>query len=505
MRERMRRIFEAANPEQDVSRRPFRTIPGEDLSTQVYHHNGQRTLLRRFTPKTVQNLLSHAWELKLPCAIFGLPGIGKSQIIKKWANTVFTGVDPRLGLNGKTFSQRQFIAYDQHQAGKLGAAVDPETGKRITMKEVTQNPEKYFVVYDIRASQISGDEIAGIPNTFRSQREGKGAVLYDKPFWVVWLSHPESAGVLFLDEVNRGNLDVMNSFLGIMQEGIVGEAMVSSDIMIVCAANTGALFADETHDIGFAFMNRCHSGVLEVNAEEWLQYAEAEGVHPDILGYVRSDPEKTLMVTSEQLAKVQDESDIYKGSPPPFPTPRSIVNLSRQIKAIQAAYDRAEKAGKQLDTSEFYEVIGAARSLCGGEWAEGFEQYLRQLMEVPLKLDQLASSDFKKYNLSQISAIIEHCINMSVFLFEEVYTNNNKKYEKGLEDLLIVIGKLPADCIAKLTNRIYHSAPNDLLRTFVKNGALSPNIKSKEAYGKIATIMKSINESEQEQKRQDAN
>jgi hypothetical protein len=102
--------------------------------------------------------------------ILGPPGVGKSTAIKEFAESEAK----RLG--------REFIDYND----------DDELFLRIA-----KNPEKFYIYLDLRLTETEPTDFLGVP------RDIDHFIVYKPLRWVQIFTHPNSAGLLFLDELTN--------------------------------------------------------------------------------------------------------------------------------------------------------------------------------------------------------------------------------------------------------------------------------------------------------------
>lgn len=154
----------------------------------------------------VYKLLTIAWNTKKGVLLLGQPSSGKSETVYKFA------VDKAREL-GKTF-----LHYNR--------ATEEEK------REAFNNPEKYFVFYDLRGSMCDPVDIRGQMKTTR-----RGTTKFLPPDPIKLLSLNGVSGLLFLDELTYADDLVQKSFLSLVLDRYVDETPIADNVMIVAAGN----------------------------------------------------------------------------------------------------------------------------------------------------------------------------------------------------------------------------------------------------------------------------
>jgi len=298
---------------------------------------GEAMNLPQMSYKTMDMFMNNAYNTKQALLIYGDPGLGKSDITRSFAKRT---------NQTKYQNQREFVNWS-----KLSNA---------QKKEVISEPTKYFVLIDVRTAQLEPSDLVGIPNI-----QGKEGYLETlQPKWIYLMSQEGSDGILFLDELNQGSEQVLKALYEVVLDRSAAGTKLSNDFGIFAAGNLGQEFGNQP--IPQALTNRFMAGVLIANPEDWLQYALESGVDQNIIAFVESDPADNF------YAKPKDPND-------PFPTPRTMVALSNQMKHIISEYAAAKRSGTPLTTS-IYSVIGnIAAGLCGVAWARKFITFLKHI------------------------------------------------------------------------------------------------------------------------------
>ena len=131
----------------------------------------------------------------------------------------------------------------------------------------------------------------------------------------------EDKAVLFLDELSASAPETMNAALQLVLDRRVGEYDVPEEVPVVAAGNreSDAAFVNP---MPAPLANRFTHIRLDIDTDEWVEWAIEHAVNPEIIGYLKWKGSGALMkfVQSEQI-----EGDLG------FPTPRSWAKLGAQL------------------------------------------------------------------------------------------------------------------------------------------------------------------------------
>lgn len=293
----------------------------------------ESTDLPTFNYKSLALYLNFAYSSKQPLLIYGDPGIGKSEVVKGFAEQ--TGES----------EGREYVSWNEASNEKK--------------LELMKNPGKYFVLIDVRANKLEPSDFVGIPDI-----ASQAGYLETKQFkWVYFMSLPEAAGILFLDELNQASPQVLKALYEVVNDRSVGGTSIADGFLIVGAGNIGQEFEDP---IPQALTNRFTAGVLIADPEGWLEWAEQSGIDKRIIAFVKSHPGENF------YAKPKNPDD-------PFPTPRQMTKLSKQLKNLYRHYGKLATQGKIAEVSIYKAIADIAAGLCGVYWARKFVTFLKHI------------------------------------------------------------------------------------------------------------------------------
>ena len=224
-------------------------------------------------PTQVKPILLRATQVNRPIFIWGPPGIGKSELVESIVNS-----------------------------GELGNAT----------------------MIDMRLALLEPTDLRGYP--FRNPETNSMEWSPPSDLPSEEFAKEFDNVVLFLDELNSAPPSVQAAAYQLVLNRRIGQYHLPNNVRIIAAGNR------ET-DRGVTFRmpaplaNRFRHVNMEVNFEDWQQWAINNAVHPDVIGYL-------------SFAK-QDLFDFdAKTSSQAFPTPRSWTFVSEMLSA--PGFDNAE-------------------------------------------------------------------------------------------------------------------------------------------------------------------
>jgi MoxR-like ATPase len=163
-------------------------------------------------------------------------------------------------------------------------------------------------------TQIAPEDVSGIPRIV-----GERSVFC--PPRILLPEKPEPF-CLFLDELPATSPDVQKAFYSLLLERRLGEHRLPQGTWVVAAGNRAEDRA-LVRSLSSALVNRVIILQVRVDVPEWLQWAGANRIRPDILAFINFIPESLMRPVPV--------------TPVPFSTPRSWASLSRAMDLAEAA------------------------------------------------------------------------------------------------------------------------------------------------------------------------
>lgn len=184
--------------------------------------------------------------------IEGRTGIGKSVVTRETSNELASKVDkPYVNWNKLSPDEKHKIAYEK---------------------------DKYFILVDLRLSQMEPADLTGIPFP------ENGACIYKKQLWAHALHN--NPGMLFLDEMNLANPSVLSASYQVLLDKIVGDIPLHEGVLVVGAGN---LQEDKafTFELPLPILSRVFRYQLDVpEVDTWTDWALANGVDSRVVTYL---------------------------------------------------------------------------------------------------------------------------------------------------------------------------------------------------------------------------
>src|SRR4051812_2788817 len=162
-------------------------------------------------------------------------------------------------------------------------------------------------------TQIAPEDVSGIPRII-----GERSVFC--PPRVLLPEDPEPF-CLFLDELPACAPDVQKAFYSLLLERRLGEHRLPKGTWVVAAGNR---MQDRAlvRALSSALINRVSILPVRVDVAEWLEWAEHNGVRPEVRGFISYMPEALMRPVPAE--------------PVPFSTPRAWTFLSRALDMAEA-------------------------------------------------------------------------------------------------------------------------------------------------------------------------
>lgn len=234
-------------------------------------------------------MIDEHYNSKIPLFIYGGFGIGKSSIVEQQTKKLAT-------KKGREFISWNKTTHEQRD-------------------ELFNNPQKYFILFDIRLSQNDNTDLKGLPK-FDSSESVEWAI----PKWINYLTHKDADGIVFLDELNLAPPMVQASAYQLLHDRCVGESSLSPNISFISAGNRAS---DKAHifDMPNPLKDRMSEVELDFESGKWFDWAYQAGLDTRVITY--------LTHKTSSLYKV-NKGNLNKDAKPV--TPRGWERVSRLIK-----------------------------------------------------------------------------------------------------------------------------------------------------------------------------
>jgi MoxR-like ATPase len=157
-------------------------------------------------------------------------------------------------------------------------------------------------------TQIAPEDVSGVPRII-----GERSVFCPPR---VLLPEDPKPFCLFLDELPACAPDVQKAFYSLLLERRLGEYPLPPGTWVVAAGNRAEDRA-LVRTISSALVNRVLVLQIRIDVPEWLSWARANQVRPEVLRFIEGNPEALLRPVPRE--------------PVPFSTPRAWASLSRAL------------------------------------------------------------------------------------------------------------------------------------------------------------------------------
>lgn len=214
-------------------------------------------------------------------------------------------------------------------------------GKSDGVREFAKNNEYHLEIL-LLGNQELGD-LVGIPKV-STDKHGHEVTMWTMPIWLkrMWDAYEDhgTTSVLFLDELNRSQIEVRQSALQIVLDKMLHQHHLPPQTIVVSAINPadGDYQVDELDP---ALYDRFIHYRLQPNADSWLVWAESNGIHRTIRNYISNNKDK--MYVKDKNANI-------------YPTPRSWAKLSELL----VSYEKYNVKDDQLIYDLIVGKIGAS-------------------------------------------------------------------------------------------------------------------------------------------------
>ena len=299
--------------------------------------------IRQMGPKAAKKAIRKAIKARRPAFLWGPPGIGKSDLVKQ-----------------------------------IGAEADRE-------------------VIDVRLALWEPTDIKGIP--YYNSDQGK----------MVWAppaelpTDPESTAIIFLDELNSAPPAVQAAAYQMVLNRQVGTYRLPAGVDIIAAGNREG-DRGVTYRMPAPLANRFLHLEMKVDFDDWQDWATANKVHPEVVGYV-------------SFAK-QDLNDFDPKSPSKaFATPRSWMFVSELLE------------DDDVDTDTLHNLIAGA---VGDGLAVKFMAHRKIASKLPAPRDILAGKE-KELKVKEVSAMYSLTTSLCYEL-KDMAEKQDKKFNEAADN-----------------------------------------------------------------------
>jgi len=335
-------------------------------------------VVREVGHEKLERILKKDYEEDIAHFVSGATGIGKSMTVDK----VCKNLSDKMG--------RVYIKWNR-------------ISKEDKVK-VSENPEKYFFMMDIRLSQLDPSDLRGLPAL-----NGKSVVEWKIPFWLHVASLKGAKGIIFFDEINLAPPSIQAAAYQLIHDRELGETPISSGVLPIGAGNRLEDRAN-VYDLPRPLQNRFTHTTLRPpvitqdcksrnGITDWGEWALNNDIDMNIV---------TFLIQRPNLLNPKINQDSNERA---FPTPRSWAVCSKLIKGEKDLEWIEELASTAVGSGAASELVSTIK----------FQRQinLNDILKHPEKAGDIKELDLKYSLLSLVS---------------EWYAINNKK--ESLETVL---------------------------------------------------------------------
>ena len=302
------RLFEADGISLEASENGFENVNTKQL---------QKMLVDQYRAFLYDGVGKPGADTPIPYCIWGAPGIGKTQITKGIITKLQeAGFDANLiVVNARTMRKDDFtLPGNKTSRKKVKNAKGDEID--INLQHAGELIKEWLPMYNVGdvTDDVTIEMLDDIMNGGDGSGNGKG-------------------GFIFVDELSRIAPDVMEVFMGLVQDRQLGKSYLASKWMFVFASNRISDMGDrgERVDWESAYTGRFSHVNFVPTFQEWLIWAtgkDSKGVQriePIVVDFLKEHPNMWY-----NSAMNNDDEDLVTGSM--YPQARSWENISKEMR-----------------------------------------------------------------------------------------------------------------------------------------------------------------------------
>lgn len=168
-------------------------------------------------------------------------------------------------------------------------------GKSTVIRQYANEKGYKFFPFYLGTQSDLGD-ILGLASFVKDENGSEIATTFATPLWLketiqYCIDNPDSGAVIFLDEFNRARRDILNGMFSLALDKTFHTLKLPKNCHIVAAGNppTDEYFVTDVDET--ALMARFTHIKLEPSFKEWQDYAKQQGFETTILSFLAEQPE----------------------------------------------------------------------------------------------------------------------------------------------------------------------------------------------------------------------
>lgn len=286
------------------------------------------------TPSEYRLYLEKAWNTHVPLMVYGPPGIGKSQVPREYFREEIVPANNKDAHDPKSGKfERKFVEWSHLTREEKIEAID--------------NPEKYFILADLRISGMDATDLRGLPKL-------DGDFVTSTPYsWVNYFSTKNAMGVIFFDEINLAPPLIAAQAYEIILDRTIADRKLAENVLVIGAGNR-ANDSAYTYPMPAPLKDRFMEIEMVPDSKAWTEWASKNGINPYLVSFIQWKGDYLY-----SLDRVKGEE---KGS-----TPRGIVRASKLIEGMnitdEFTMDLISASCGEAFSNEFNGYVSVFRSL----------------------------------------------------------------------------------------------------------------------------------------------
>jgi hypothetical protein len=328
-----------------------------------------------------------------------------------------TSVMPSLvkdRLETLTVREKRYFMSMWPKSGVLYITSKPGIAKSAIARSIAS--KMGFRYMDIRLSMVDETDVGLYPNVSTVDEDGTPVKCLDfvVPRWAIEANKQPT--VIHFEELNRASLPVRNAALQILLERQIGvDFKFNNFVLMLASGNLGDEDGTDVEEFDNALNNRLIHYSHTLSADEWIENFAKEKIHPVIVSYIKSHPEKLYQNPTENSKA--------------YATPRSWHFLSDFI---------VSNFGMNASPREFLTTLQELSMSYIGNGAQRFLQYCQDMINISIKdiMDnyEKVEKDLDKYNRDKNSELIQSLKEYDLKKLTEKQLANITKFLKRVGD-----------------------------------------------------------------------
>lgn len=168
-------------------------------------------------------------------------------------------------------------------------------GKSSIVKQYADSKGYHFFPFYLGTQSDLGD-ILGLQEFVRDENGRAYATAFAIPEWLhntikYCNENPESGAIIFLDEFNRARRDILNGMFSLALDKTFHTMKLPKNCHIIAAGNppTDEYFTTDVNET--ALMARFVHIKLEPTVEEWITYAKEKKINTNLIEFIKNQPD----------------------------------------------------------------------------------------------------------------------------------------------------------------------------------------------------------------------